>query len=180
MLRKLSAVVVSSLFLTACETPTTQRYAISADNNMAIKALNAKEIAVGPFAEPLYFDAQCRAMGALQIADGLTHAQYVRKAFEDELKIAGAFSNTPRVILSGKVAKLEFSTTRGITGGSWTVDLVLTSSNGKSLPMTEYYEFDSGFIANEACRNTADAFARAVQNLVGKVVRDPGFPELLK
>ena len=31
------------------------------------------------------------------------------------------------------------------------------------------------FVANDACRNTADAFVRAVQNLIGKVVRSPAF-----
>jgi hypothetical protein len=175
------AVFVCTVLLTAgCETPTTQRYSISAENNMAIKALNAKDLGIGQFSEPASFDPQCRALGPLHIADGLTHAQYIRKAFEDELKIAGAFSSSPRVTLSGKVTKLEFSTTRAVTGGSWTIDLMLASSNGKSLPVSEYYEFNSGFIANEACRNTAEAFTRAVQNLVGKAVRDPAFRGLLQ
>ena len=44
----------------------------------------------------------------------------------------------------------------------------------------EYYEFNSGFAAYEACRNTAEAFSRAAQNLVGKVVSDPQFAELIK
>jgi hypothetical protein len=176
-----SAVLVCTALLAGgCETPTTQRYSIAAENNVAIKALNVKDIGVGQFAEPATFDSHCRALGPLQIADGLTHTQYIRKAFEDELKIAGVFSSSPRVTLSGKVTKLEFSTTRGVTGGSWAIDLVLASSNGKSLPVSEYYEFNSGFIANEACRNTADAYTRAVQNLVGKAVRDPIFRGLLE
>jgi hypothetical protein len=115
------------------------------------------------------------------VADGLTHTQYIRKAFEDEMKIAGAAAaGAARLTLNGKVDKLEFSSSRALTGGSWTIDMTLASSNGASLKVGEYYEFSSGFAAPEACRNTAEAFSRAVQNLVGKAVRDPGFAALVR
>jgi len=176
----LATTLTAAVLLSGCETPTTQRYAISADNNQAIRALNTTGVCVGDFSAPADFSATCRALGPLQVADGLTHTQYLRKAFEDELKVAGAFANgTARVSLTGKVNKLEFSSSRGLTGGSWTIGLTLTSSNGKSLTTSEYYEFDSGFAANEACRNTAEAFSRAVQNLVGKTIRNPSFSSLV-
>ena len=96
------------------------------------------------------------------------------------MKLGGAFATgTARVSVTGKVNKLEFSSSRGLTGGSWTIDLTLTSSNGKSLTVNEYYEFNSGFAANEACRNTAEAFSRAVQNLVGKTIRNAAFASLV-
>jgi hypothetical protein len=167
--------------LAACETPTTQRYAISADNNLAIKAIGATGVGVRAFTPPADFSANCRALGPMQVADRLTHTQYIQKAFEDELKIAGAFAqSTPRVTLGAKVTKLEFSSTKGLTSGYWQIDLALDSSNGKKLDVSEYYEFNSGFVANEACRNTAEAYSRAVQNLVGKAVHSPSFAELLK
>lgn len=180
MIRILLSIVVAALALAGCETPTTQRYAISADNNQAIRAMNTSGVGIGQFAGPADFSATCRALGPLQVADGLTHTQYIRKAFEDEIKMAGAFATaTPRVSLTGKVNRLEFSSSRGLMGGSWTIDLTLTSSNGRTLTVNEYYEFNSGFVANEACRNTAEAFSRAVQNLVGKTVRSPAFPGLV-
>jgi hypothetical protein len=169
-----------ALFLAGCETPTTQRYAISADNNLAIRALNTTGVGVGPFTSVAPFDASCRAFGPMQVSDGLTHVEYIRRALTDELKVAGAFAPaSPRIILSGTVNRLEFSTTKGLTGGSWTIELTLTSSNGKVLEVNEYYEFKSGFGANEACRNTAEAFSRAVQDLVGKAVGSPAFPGLV-
>jgi hypothetical protein len=172
--------VAAAITLAACETPTTQRYAISADNNQAIKALGATGIGVGQFTAPSEFNSNCRALGPMQVSDGLTHAQYIQKAFEDELKIAGAFaSGSARVTIGGKITKLEFSSTRSLTGGSWTIELSMRSSNSTVLTVSEYYEFNSGFSANEACRNTADAFSRAVQNLVGKAVRHPSFASLV-
>ena len=82
--------------------------------------------------------------------------------------------------MGGKVNKLEFSSSKGLTHGYWQIDLTLDSSNGKKLDVSEYYEFNSGFAANEACRNTAEAYSRAVQNLVGKAIRSPGFGDLVK
>ena len=181
MLRKLAATLILGVLLAGCETPVTGRYSILADNNVAIRTLGVNGVAIGAFAPPATFDANCRALGALQVSDNLTHTQYIQKAFEDELKVAGAFAlSSPRVTLTGQVPRLEFSSTRAVTGGSWTIDLVLISSNGNRMAVTEYYEFTSGFIATEACRQTAEAFLRAVQNLVGKTVRSPQFASLVR
>ncbi len=173
--------ITAAIALTACESPTTQRYAISADNNQAIKVIGATGIGVRSFAGPADFSSNCRALGPMQVADNLSHTQYIQKAFEDELKIAGAFAQAnPRVSVGGKVNRLEFSSTRGLTGGYWQIDLSLDSSNGRRLDVSEYYEFSSGFVANDACRNTAEAYSRAVQNLIGKAVKSPTFAELLR
>jgi len=166
--------------LTACETPTTQRYAVSADNVQSIRSMGLTGIAVGAFAEPTDFSPMCRSLGAIQVADGLTHTQYIQRAFVDELKIAGAYSQgSPKVTLTGTVKKLEFSSTRALVGGSWAIEVVLRSSNGRTIEAGEYYEFSSGFGAVSACQNTAAAFSRAVQNLVGKVLKHSAFPALV-
>ena len=178
---KLVIILGAAFLLTGCETPVTQRYAISADNNVAIKSLGVGGIGIGPFIGPANFDPSCRALGPLQVADNLSHTQYIQRAFEDELKVAGAYAqNNPRVTLTGSVMRLEFSSSRAVTGGSWTIDLNLSSSNGRQMKVNEYYEFASGFIATEACRQTAEAYSRAVQNLISKAVRSPEFVGLLR
>jgi hypothetical protein len=175
------AILATTLVLSACETPTTQRYAISADNDQAIKATGVTGIGVETFVAPKEFSANCRALGPMKVADDLTHTQYIQKAFEDELKIGGAYAaNAPRVTLGGNVNRLEFSSSKGLTDGYWLIDLSLHSTNGKTLDVSENYGFHSGFIATEACRNTAEAYSRAVQDLVGKAVKSPGFAGLLQ
>lgn len=177
----IAAIAAASAMLTACETPTTQRYAISANNNQAIKNIGVTGVGIGSFTPPVGFSSNCRALGPMQVADNMSHTDYIRHAFEDELKIAGAFaSGAPRVTLTGTINKLEFSSTHHLTGGYWDIDLGLVSTNGSSMTASEHYEFDSGFTAPEACRNTAEAFSRAVQDLVGKAVMNPGFPALVK
>jgi hypothetical protein len=167
--------------LSACETPTTQRYAVSANNNQAIKNLGVAGVNVGTFTPPAGFSSNCRALGAMQVADNMTHSEYIRHAFEDELKIAGAYASAnAHVTLTGTINKLEFSSSHHLTGGYWDIDLALGSTNGRTMTVSEHYEFDSGFAAPEACRNTAEAFSRAVQDLVGKAVTSPEFPILVK
>jgi hypothetical protein len=180
-LRKIMVALIVTFGLGACETLVTPRYSITGDNNLAVKALGVTAMGVGEFTGPSNFDANCRALGPVQVADGITHTQYIRKAFEEEFKIAGVFAaNSPRVTITGTVSRLEFSSTRALTGGSWDIDLTLMSSNGSNMKATEHYEFQSGFAAPTACKQTAEAFAPAVQNLIGKIVRSPEFRALVR
>lgn len=166
--------------LSGCSTYTPQRYSISADNNVALKAIQAGDIAVGTFSSPSSFDNSCRAAGPIAPPDGVSCAEYIRKALADELKVAGLYNDSnPKVTLTGAVTKLSFSSSRGLTGGNWDIGLEVNSSNGKSLYVEEHYEFESGFIADTACKQTAEAYYPAVQNLIGKLVSSPMFQALV-
>jgi hypothetical protein len=157
-----------------------QRYSISADNNIALKSLGVKNINIGTFKGPVNFDNNCRAAGPIAPPDNMSFEAYIRKALTDELKVAGMFDdNTPIVTLYGEVDRLAFSSSRALTGGSWDIGMKIYSSNGKSIYVTEHYEFNSGFVADTACKQTAEAFLPAVQNIIGKLVRSPDFRELL-
>src|SRR5207247_831507 len=68
--------------------------------------------------------------------------------------------------------------------------LTATSSNGRSLSVSSKYGFSTGPVfyvggggtaaAERACAETAQAFAPAVQVLIGKLVYHPEFAALLK
>ncbi|MBN8502691.1 MAG: hypothetical protein J0M19_16320 [Sphingomonadales bacterium] len=167
--------------LAGCSTFTTPRYSISADTNVALKALGESNIGVGPFVGPPSFDSACRAAGPLSPPDGMSHTAYIKKAFEDEFKVAGIYAaGSPKRTISGTVNKIQFSSARGLTGGSWDIDLTLASSNGAKMQVLEHYEFESGYVADTACKQTAEAYFPAVQNLIAKAVRSPEFKTLLK
>lgn len=166
--------------LSACTTYTTPRYSINVDTSVALKALNATGVAVGSFSGPNAFDTKCRVSGPLAPPDGLSHTAYFKKALEDELKMAGAHSaSSPRIILTGTVNRIDFSSSSGLTGGSWDLDVTLNSSNGKSITASEHYQFESGLSSDNACKQTAEAYMPTVQNLIGKIVRSPEFRGLL-
>jgi hypothetical protein len=181
MKNRFALVFPMMLALGACSTFTTPRYSINADTNVALKSLQASNIAVGSFSGPAVFDNSCRAAGPLAPPDGMTYTTYIAKALEDELKVAGIYAATsPKFTLTGEVKKLDFSSSRGLTGGSWDIDVIINSSNGKSMSMSEHYEFESGFIADTACKQTAEAYMPAVQDLINKIVLSPLFKPLLQ
>ena len=174
------ALALSVIALSACSTFTPQRYNISAENNVALKAIGVGNINVGAFKGPATFDKACRGAGPIAPPDNLSFEGYIQKALADELKIAGMFDEKePKATLSGVVEKLSFSSSRGLTGGEWNIDLRVISSNGKSIFVSEHYEFNSGFIADTACKQTAEAYLPAVQNIIGKLVKSPDFKSLL-
>lgn len=180
---KKCATVLSALLvflLTACSTYMPQRYSISADNNVALKSVGVRSINVGTFKGPTNFDNYCRAAGPIAPPDGMSFEAYIQKAIVDEFKVAGLFDDqSPKVTLTGIVEQLSFSSSRGITGGSWDIGLRVNSSNGKSTFVGEHYEFNSGFEAPTACKQTAEAYLPAVQNLIGKLVISQEFRGLV-
>ena len=174
------AVFLCAITLSGCSTYMPQRYSISADNNVALKSLRAGNINVGEFKGPANFNNQCRGAGPIAPPDNLSFAAYIQKALTDELKVAGKYNDkTPAVTLTGEVEQLDFSSSRGLTGGTWDIGLRLKSSNGKSMSATEHYEFNSGWIADMACKQTAEAYLPAVQDLIGKLVKSPEFEALV-
>jgi len=166
--------------LSACASPYgIPPYAGQQANSSALAALGAKNVALGSF-DDAPFDKSCRGLQTLALPDGLTPAQYVRKALELELRDAKAEAKAePDVTLTGKLEEVSFSSSAAITMGHWTLGLTLRSSNGKQLKVSEHFEFDSGFYYVEACTNVAAAFPKAVRNLIGNAVSSPEFPGLL-
>lgn len=168
--------LLTALSLGACSTFTPQRYSISADNNVSLKAIGVGNINVGAFSGPSSFDRACRGAGPIAPPDNMTFEAYIQKALADELKVAGMYNDkTPNTTLTGSVEKLSFSSSRGLTGGEWDISLRINSSNGKSIFVSEHYEFESGFVADTACKQTAEAYLPAVQNIIGKAIKHPDF-----
>lgn len=177
---KRSMLLLYILTLSACSTFTPQRYSISANNNVALKSIGVGNINVGAFTGPAAFDKACRGAGPIAPPDNMSFEAYIQNALADELKVAGMFDDkAPKTTLTGAIEQLNFSSSRGLTGGEWNISLRVNSSNGKSISVAEHYEFQSGFIADTACKQTAEAYLPAVQNIIGKLIKAPEFKTLL-
>ncbi len=180
-MKKILLAITAPILLSACQTYNAQMYGVSADTNYVIKSLKLNEsVSVGEFSLASQFDTSCRAVGPITLPNNLTYGAYVKKAFEDELKIAGAYAyKDPKVIISGRINRINMSSSKGLTRGFWDIDLTVSSNTGRSVTMSEYYEFDSGFDGFSACKNTADALMPTVQNLVGKIIKSAEFREMV-
>lgn len=173
--------VLFIIILSAC-TNSPQRYGISADNNMALKASGGSNINVDSFTNTADFSNNCRGLyGQLSLPDNMSFEGYIQKGLVDELKVAGMFDDkAAKITLSGSVEKLAFSTLTSLTGGgSWDIGLRVNSSNGKSTYVSEHYEFDSSIQVFAACAQTANAYMPAVQNILGKLIKSPDFKSLV-
>jgi hypothetical protein len=168
--------IVLLLTLAGCDSFTAAPYSISANNDVALKsALGTERIGIGIFSMGAKFDPGCRLAGPIQLPNGLTFEGYIQNAFADELKVAGLYDDHGPIVLQGVVDDLRFSTTEG----TWDIGLTVKSSNGKTITVTEHYDFHSSFSAMSACHNASDAFQPAVQALIGKVIAAPEFQLLL-
>lgn len=169
--------ITGLLFLTACSTMQPPRYSISVDNVEALKKLDGVQASVVNFSQSAKFSANCRLMGPIEPADGLSVAQFVSKAFNDEFKMAGIHSDDGTKI-TGDISNIGFSSVSGLTNGFWDIAVSLKSSNGNELEVANRYKFKSGFDAITACNATADALTPAVQDLIQAAVQNPDFAKL--
>lgn len=167
------------VILAGCSTMQPPRYSISVDNIQKLKSYEGSETQIVSLSQPASFSSNCRLMGPIEPADGLSIPQFISKAFNDEFKMAGVHSSKGTEI-TGDITKIEFSSITGLTSGYWDIALSLKSSNGKELTVSNKYTFKSGFDAITACNATADALAPAVQDLINKTVSHPTFIELIK
>lgn len=171
--------VLVFLLLSACSSYTVPRYSIDAESVAALRSGLAGKVRVGDFVQAVQIDDMCRGVGPIAPPDNLSFAGYIKRALESELKVAGIYSTSPSdPMIRGNLMNLNFSSTRGMTGGAWDIAIVVSSSNGQHSGFNEHYEFASGFDGWTACRQTADAFMPAVQNLVRTIVSSPDFRRL--
>lgn len=174
-------IALTAIVLTACTSYSPQRYSSVPDNIPVLKSIDAKGIRVGTFTGPAEFDDSCRGGASITPPVNMTFPGYIQTALADELKVAEMYDDkAPRVTLAGRIERLEFSSSMGLTNGIWLIGLRVRSTNGKDLSVSERYEFESGFEGTSACRRTAEAFLPAVQNLVAKLVNSPEFGALLR
>ena len=151
-------------------------YGASVKNVEAIKTTNIRPIAVGKFqaAKPGQSSITCRAAGPVTVSPSFE--SYIEKAFIDELKLAGVYSASSSLVLTGKLEEIDFSS--GMTDGNWAFTLVVTNSRNESLTTKSKFGFSGSFVADKACQEVAQAFVPAVQKLIEDVVRDPKFRQL--
>ena len=171
--------IAAVLGLSACSTMQPPRYSVSADNVLALKTLEGIEGEVVSLNMGTSFSSNCRLMGPIEPADGLSIPQFISKAFNDELKMSEKYSSDGSK-LSGNITKIEFSSITGLTNGYWDLGMTLSSDNGKQINVDNRYSFKSGFDAITACNATADALAPAVQDLIKATISHPEFVTLFE
>lgn len=177
MIRNLLTIIVLSLVLSGCSTYAANRYSISVDNVTALKTISGAQINVGQFTatKPGLTEIMCRGVGPIKSPDGETFENYIRKAFLDELKIAGLYSGSSSITLTGNLDFIDFSS----NSGTWNLAATIKSSNGRLISVSENYPYTTSFYGETACNQTAQALMPAVQDLISKIIHHPEFASLV-
>lgn len=170
-----STVFLSAALLSGCAYNASP-YGASVANVESIRATAISPVSVARFtaAKPGLASITCRAAGPVTVSPSFE--SYIEKAFIDELKLSGAYDPNAKVVLSGKLEEIDFSS--GITDGKWVFALTLSNARNESFTTSSTFGFSGSFVADKACQEVAQAFGPAVQKLISDVVRDPQFKRI--
>lgn len=173
-----TAVVV----LTGCQTTNSIPYKASTTNIISIQqSLQAqgKKVALAgvSMAPGLEESPLCRLNGPIKVSPGKTPTEYIKDAFIEELFAAGAYDPKSPNAITGRIEALSFSS---VSPANWMISMSVKSPNAAGYTVSTKYAFDTSWTADSACRNVADAFGPAVQDLLKQVVTNAQFPTLAK
>jgi len=169
------------LALSACETTNSIPYKASPTNTIYFQnklAAKNRKIAVGQITIAAGVDEKpdCRLLGPIVVAPGKTIRQYIKEALQEELLLAGSYDPASSTVIEAEIDELSVSS---VSPASWKVGLRVRSNKSQGYRVVGNYKFDTSFTAISACKNTADAFGPAVQELIKKMIEDKGFDELI-
>lgn len=180
-LAKIAVITLLGVVASGCSTVSSvAQYKASTKNVIAIQdqvGTSAKKVKLAEFTSAPGIDGSwCRAVGPISLGSAKTFGQFVHEALQEELFMAGVYSSTAPITLSGKLDDVKFSS---VSPAYWEISLTLASSNGSSYQTKSRHDFDTSYAAIMACKNLTDAFPGAVQETLKQVVSDPRFKSLL-
>jgi len=175
-MKAINTFVITGVILISGCAYNTAPYGASVANVTKIKATKIKAVSVAPFTSsaPGNSTITCRAAGPVTVKPSFE--SYIQGAFIDELKLASSYDPDSKVVISGKLESIDFSS--GMTGGNWSISLTVANNISQSFTTKSTYPFSGSFVADKACQEVAQAFSPAVQKLIEEVVSNPQFATL--
>ena len=157
-------------------------YAISTDNVVNLQGLSKDngQVNLNKFTDSGRDESKvmCRLATPIGTSSGETFASYIEDAFKKELLIAGMYSPKSDITISANIDKIYGSTIIG--DAYWEFTVTVKSSNGTSYTVHTQYDYESSYLATSACSEMQRSFVPAVQKLIGDIVQNPKFIDLLK
>lgn len=168
------------LILAGCETTNSIPYKASTSNIIEIQqklAAQGQTVSVGTIdlAPGVEENPLCRLMGPVVVAPGKTLPQYIKEAFIEELFAAKAYEVNAPTVIDGRIDELKFSS---VSPASWKITMTVKSNKSPGYTVSVDYQFNTSWSAYSACKNVADAFGPAVQELLHHIVTNTEFSKL--
>ena len=175
-------VMVSAMLAAGCQTTNSIPYKASTTNVITIQQTmqaQGKKISVNQVVAAAGVDQNpnCRLVGPITVAPGKSLAQYIKEAMTEELFMAQVYQPNAASVLDARIEELSFSST---SPAYWNIKMNVKSNQSAGYTVSVKYGFDTSWSAVAACKNVADAFGPAVQELLKQVVSNQQFGELAK
>ena len=176
-------VAVSTAALVAgCQTTNSIPYKASTANVISIQQTlqpQGKKVSLGNIglASGVEESPLCRLNGPVIVAPGKSLPSYIKDAFQEELFMAQVYQPNSSNVIEGRLEALSFSS---VTPAIWNITMSVQSTSGAAYTTTVKFPFETSWSAASACKNVADAFGPAVQELLKQVVNHPQFGALAK
>lgn len=168
--------------MVGCSTTNSIPYKASTSNVITLqnnlKQTNTK-VTLGTFslANGIDEELMCRMLGPVKVAPGKTLSTFIKEAFQEELFLAQAYDTNAPVTIEARIERLSFSS---VSPANWDIAMRVSSNKSPGYSVNVKYNYDTSFDAWSACKNVADAFSPAVQELLRQVVTNPQFTQLVK
>ena len=182
-MKNFSLLVILGIFasiLSGCETTSTRPYEPSTQNVLKFQGAllsSDTKIKLGNFTESKAIGSLvCRLSGPVDVSPGKSRAEYIKEAMQSELFMARAYDVGGDLEISGSLDSLKFSS---VAPASWTIEFKIFSNISDGYTVKTNYPFRTSFSAFSACRNVADAWSPAIQQLIQDIVDHPKFNELV-
>lgn len=177
---KLISVVALALVLSGCETTNSIPYKASTANIIAIQQglqAKGKKVSIGSvsLAPGIEESPLCRLNGPVKVAPGKSLSTYIKDALQEELFMAQVYQPNAGSVIDGRLEALSFSS---VSPASWDITMSVKSTTSPGYTVSVKYPFETSWTAYSACKNVADAFGPAVQELLKEVVTHPQFASL--
>ena len=176
-----STFIAAGLLLAGCETTNSIPYKASTENIITIQqqAEGGEDgVQLGIFSVAPNIDESpiCRLSGPIRVAPGKSIPDYIKDALQEELFAANLYDTKANNIIEGSVENIEFSS---VSPASWKLSLKLSSKHHSGYTTSIKYPFETSWTAYSACKNVANAFGPAVQELIHDAVKNPEFKSLI-
>jgi hypothetical protein len=170
------------VYLVGCSTTNSIPYKASTTNVVTLQNLlkpSNSKVSIGEFtvANGVDQEVNCRLLGPVKVAPGKSPAVFIKEAFQEELFLAQVYNSSSPVKINGVVEKLVFSS---VSPANWEITMRVSSSKYPGYTASVKYNYETSFNAYSACKNVADAFSPAVQELLHQVIINPQFIQLIK
>lgn len=182
-MKKILLVIIfigANFVLTGCETTASRPYSALTDNVLKFQSIlsnSGQKVKLSPFEESSDIGSlNCRLMGPVDVSPGKSKSTYIQEALKTELFMAQAYDINADVAINGKLDFLKFSS---VSPAKWDITFTVSSNKSDGYTITTSYPFKTSFSAYSACKNVADAFGPAVQQLNREIVNHPKFPALV-